>query len=187
MRHVCAAVVLIAGILSGGCARQTSHVTVTFESCGRITHDDVSIITIPSGKIAGGGKMSAAGNGVERFAADVAPGYYSIVAGVLPCSARRDIAAIAGKDRSVTMRGQDQLDLGDGGALVGTVSTGQAAVRADCFDPVDRWLHYNADVQDGIFYFDNIRAPARCKVTSENGAGRGWSNVRVVPFAVVRM
>jgi hypothetical protein len=185
MKILCSVAILLLTVLLSSCGRPESRVTVTFVSCGHgPTAGDISIIKIPSGKILRDGRMSAIGSGRETFVTELAPGYYSIVAGVLPCTARRDIAVIDQKDRAVALHGQDRLDLGDGGALVGSVPTGQVSVNAACFDPVDRWLHYRADVLDGMYYFDNIRAPARCRLDSGDAAARSSNDVNVLPFKI---
>jgi hypothetical protein len=153
--------------------------------------DDVSLITDPTGTIPASGKMRRRRSGAEVYVASVRPGYYSVVAGVLPCSDSRNVALLPGKNRSIDLRGHDELIMGAAlAALEGTLPAGNVRLVADCLGLDKQTVRYVAAVQSGAYYFDSIRGPAKCNVRAFALDGRGvplvsfWENAE--PFKAVR-
>jgi hypothetical protein len=157
---------------------------------GRGNADEVSVITDPTGEVPVSAKMRLDSSGSEIYVASVHPGYYSVVVGVLPCSDSRNIAGLPGKDRSVDMRGQGQLIMGAALAgLDGTLPAGNVRLIADCIGSDKQTLRYLAAVQNGAYYFDSIRGPAKCNVrafaaSSLNPLISFW--VDAAPFKAIR-
>ncbi|HEY3676662.1 MAG TPA: hypothetical protein VGK84_11795 [Candidatus Tumulicola sp.] len=170
----------------------SSNVTVRFWPCRRNSStNEVSFITDPDGKTPVSGKMRRDSSGSNVYAASVHPGYYTIVAGVLPCSDSRNVAILPGKDRSIVMRGQDQLIMGSAlAALDGTLPAGRIRVTADCVGLDNQSVHYVAAVQNGAYYFESIRGPAKCHVRAFAGGSQDlpvagfWANAE--PFKALR-
>lgn len=149
------------------------------------------MITDPTGKIPVSGKMRRTSFGSEIYVASLRPGYYGVVAGVLPCSDSRNVAILPGKDRSVDLRGHDQLIMDAAlAALDGTLPAGNVRLVADCLGLDKQTVRYVATVQNRAYYFDAIRGPVKCNVRVF-GAGSGnaplasfWE--KAVPFEAVR-
>jgi hypothetical protein len=136
-------------------------------------------------------KMRRDSSGREVFVALLRPGYYSVVAGVLPCSDSRNVAVLPGKDRSLDMRAEDQLIMGAAlSALDGTLPAGNVRLVADCTGSDKQTLRYVAAVENGAYYFDSIRGPARCNVRAFAAGSENvplisfWANA--VPFKAIR-
>jgi hypothetical protein len=136
-------------------------------------------------------KMRRESSGSEGYVGSLRPGYYTVVAGVLPCSDSRNIAILPGRDRSIEMRGQDQLIMGAAlAALDGTLPAGNVRLVADCIGSDNQTLRYVGEVQNGAYYFDEIRGPAKCNVRA---FAAGFQNVpltsfwaNAVPFKAIR-
>jgi hypothetical protein len=158
---------------------------------GHSAEDDVSVITDPTGEVPVSAKMRREPSGTEVYVASLRSGYYSVVAGVLPCSDSRNVAVLPGKDRSLEMRAQDQLIMGAAlAALDGTLPVENARVTADCVGSDKQTLRYVAAVENGAYYFDSIRGPAKCDVRAFAADSPDvplisfWANA--VPFKAVR-
>ncbi len=119
-------------------------------------------------------------------------GYYTIVAGVLPCTTSHELVVLAGKNRSVVLRGQDQLSMRAGpGGLAGTVPENGVRVIANCAERNEGIVRYTAIIQDGAYYFDSIRSPATCDLTVLSGESDetplfSLHKIAVPPHAIVR-
>jgi hypothetical protein len=158
---------------------------------GHSVEDEVSVIADPAGEVPVSAKMRREPSGNEVYVASLRPGYYTVVAGVLPCSDSRNIAILPGKDRSVEMRGQDQLIMGAAGAaLDGALPVGNVRISADCVGSDKQTVRYVAAVENGAYYFDSIRGPAKCEVRAFAAGSQDvpltsfWANA--VPFKAVR-
>jgi hypothetical protein len=170
-----------------------SNVTITFLPCR--DHDvvnEVSVISDPSGKIVADAKMVRQPSGAEAYTATVPPGYYTVIAGVLPCSSSHNITVLPGKDRSIVMRGEDRLVMdADLGALAGTLPDDGVRVVADCIGFDKKTVSYAATVQAGAYYFDSMRAPMSCNVgvfTADRDAPPLFtmSRLNIAPFTSAR-
>lgn len=130
--------------------------------------------------------------GVKTYSTTVNPGYYTIVAGVLPCSATHELVVLPGKNRSIVLRGQDQLLMRAGpGALAGSFPENGVRIIANCAELNQGIVRYTAIVQDGAYYFDSIRSPAKCDLTVLSGESDerplySLHDIAVPPHAIVR-
>jgi hypothetical protein len=169
-----------------------SYVRVTFVSCGSRSANTVAFITTPSGKVVANGALQPQPSGVETYSATVNAGYYTIVAGVLPCSTSHELAVLPGKNRSIVLRGQDQLLMRAGpGALAGTFPGNGVRIIANCAELNQGVVRYTAIVQDGAYYFDSIRSPAKCDLSVLSGESDEkplftLHAIAVQPHAIVR-
>jgi hypothetical protein len=131
-------------------------------------------------------------SGVETYSTTVDPGYYTIVAGVLPCTTSHELVVLPGKTRSVVLRGQDQLLMRAGpGALAGTLPANGVRIIANCAELNQGIVRYTAIVQEGAYYFDSIRSPAKCDLSVLSGESDekplfSLHDIAVTPHAVVR-
>jgi hypothetical protein len=169
-----------------------SRVSVTFVSCGARGANTVSFITIPSGKVVASATLQPQPSGLQAYSTTVNPGFYTIVAGVLPCSASHELVVLPGKNRSVVLRGQDQLSMRAGpGGLAGTFPENGVRIIANCAEMNMGIVRYTAIVQDGAYYFDSIRSPATCDLTVLSGESDetplfSLHKIDVPPHAIVR-
>jgi hypothetical protein len=131
-------------------------------------------------------------SGVESFSTTVDPGYYAIVAGVLPCSATHELVVLPGKNRSIVLRGQDQLLMRSGpGGLAGTFPENGVRIIVNCAEMNQGIVRYTAIVQDGAYYFDSIRSPATCDLSVLSGESDekplfSLQAIVIPPHAIVR-
>jgi hypothetical protein len=131
-------------------------------------------------------------SGLETYSTTVNPGYYTIVAGVLPCSASHELVVLPGKNRSIVLRGQDQLIMRAGpGGLAGTFPENGVRIIANCAELNEGIVRYTAIVQDGSYYIDAIRSPAKCDLTVLSGESDetplfSLGDIVVQPHAIVR-
>jgi hypothetical protein len=99
---------------------------------------------------------------------------------------------LPGKNRSVVVRGQDQLLMRAGpGGLAGEFPENGVRIIANCAEMNQGIVRYTAIVQDGAYYFDSIRSPAKCDLTVLSGESDeaplfSLRKISVVPHAIVR-
>ncbi len=169
-----------------------SHVSVTFVSCGAGSASTVSFITAPSGKVVASGALQRQPSGLQTYSATLYPGYYTIVAGVLPCTTSHELVVLPGKNRSIVLRGQDQLLMRSGaGGLAGTFPENGVRIIVNCAEMNQGIVRYTAILQDGAYYFDSIRSPATCNLSVLSGESDekplfSLQKLVIPPHAIVR-
>ncbi|MEO7202137.1 MAG: hypothetical protein ABI431_05180 [Candidatus Tumulicola sp.] len=169
-----------------------SHVSVTFVSCGPRSASTVSFIATPSGTVVASGTLQRQPSRLQTYSATLNPGYYTVVAGVLPCTTSHELVVLPGKNRSVVLRGQDQLSMRAGpGGLAGTFPENGVRIIANCAEMNEGIVRYTAIIQDGAYYFDSIRSPATCDLSVLSGESDEkplylLHKIVVTPHAIVR-
>lgn len=154
-----------------GDALPNAHLRLTFIGCTLNTTEDprVSIFDLNSSReIVNTQMQRTAAPGVDTQTVQLPAGYYRVLIGRLPCVATRFVALLQGVDRTIVLKGADELRLSEAlGGLAGALPDADFAVTASCINSSGEHAQYNAVIENSAYFFDHVKVPAECDIKLE--------------------